>query len=167
MPNISFDAADIRILRELQDAGRITNQQLAEKVGMAASPCWRRVRQLEQQGVIAGYRAVLDRKKVGLGILAFIRIKIDSHNATEARQFEVEIETLPAVIACYAVAGSADFLLQVVSRDLDEYSEFAMTVLRALPRIKEMETTFVLREIKPLGAMPLIGTSLSVAPLGK
>lgn len=157
MSDIALDANDIHILRELQLNGRMTNQQLADRLGSATSPCWRRVKQLEQQGVIAGYRAIVDRKKAGLGILAFVRIRIDSHNESEARQFEVEIEKLPAVIACYAVAGSADFLLQVVARDLDDYSTFAMSVLRQLPRIKEMETTFVLREIKPLGALPLPG----------
>jgi DNA-binding Lrp family transcriptional regulator len=146
---------DALLLKTLQTDSRITNQALAEAAGMAPSPCWRRVRQLEEAGLITGYRAQLDRKKLGLGLLAFIRIKIDSHSEQEAMRFEAEVQELPQVIACYATAGSADFLLQVVAQDLEQYSEFAMAVIRRLPGIKEMETSFVLKEIKPYNALPL------------
>ncbi|WP_411704268.1 Lrp/AsnC family transcriptional regulator [Edaphovirga cremea] len=147
--------ADIRILKELQRSGRITNQDLADKVGMATSPCWRRVKHLEESGVITGYQANIDRQKIKLGILAFIRVKIDSHSEEESQHFEKQMGALKPVIACYAVAGDADFLLQVVSEDLDTFSTFAMSVLRRLPGIKEMQTTFVLREVKPLDYLPL------------
>lgn len=147
--------ADLRILQQLQRAGRMTNQELAGKVGMAASPCWRRMKQLEDSGVITGYQANIDRKKVGLGLLAFIRVKIDSHSEEDAHHFEQQVRALPSVIACYAIAGDADFLLQVVARDLDSFSSFAMEVVRRLPGIKEMQTSFVLREVKPLDVLPL------------
>ncbi|MDN0125299.1 Lrp/AsnC family transcriptional regulator [Yersinia aleksiciae] len=147
--------ADIKILRQLQRAGRMTNQELADKVGMATSPCWRRVKQLEESGVITGYQANIDRRKIGLGILAFIRVKIDSHSEEEAKLFEMQVKALKPVIACYAVAGDADFLLQVVAEDLDSFSTFAMSVIRQLSGIKEMQTTFVLREVKPLDHLPL------------
>ncbi|MEN4909162.1 Lrp/AsnC family transcriptional regulator [Rahnella bonaserana] len=149
--------ADLRILKQLQSSGRMTNQELAEKVGMAASPCWRRMKQLEDSGVITGYQANIDRKKIGLGLLAFIRVKIDSHSEEDARRFEQEVGALPAVIACYAIAGDTDFLLQVVAKDLDSFSSFAMEVVRRLPGIKEMQTSFVLREVKPLNVLPLEG----------
>jgi DNA-binding Lrp family transcriptional regulator len=149
--------ADLRILKQLQSSGRMTNQELAEKVGMAASPCWRRMKQLEDCGVITGYQANIDRKKIGLGLLAFIRVKIDSHSEEDARRFEQEVGALPAVIACYAIAGDTDFLLQVVAKDLDSFSSFAMEVVRRLPGIKEMQTSFVLREVKPLNVLPLEG----------
>lgn len=155
MSNNKFTPADLRILRQLQRAGRMTNQELADKVGMATSPCWRRVRHLEESGVITGYQAKIDRKKIGLGILAFIRVKIGSHNEDEAQRFERQVGELKPVIACYAVAGDADFMLQVVSEDLDSFSTFAMEVVRRLPGIKEMQTTFVLREIKPLDVLPV------------
>jgi len=155
MPTRLFSLADIKILKHLQQAGRITNQELADKVGMATSPCWRRVKQLEESGVIAGYQAVLDRRKLGLGILAFIRVKIDSHSEEEAQHFERQVAALEPVIACYAVAGDADFLLQVVAEDLDTFSTFAMSTLRRLPGIKEMHTTLVLREVKPLTPLPV------------
>lgn len=153
MPKL--EPADVRILAALQDDGRLTNQSLAAEVGLSASPCWRRVRQLEESGVIQGYRAALDRREIGLGVLAFIRVKIDSHSAAEAEEFSRSVLDLDEVVACYSIAGDADFLLQVVSPDLDAYAEFAMTVVRRLPRIKEMQTTFVLKEIKPFAGFPL------------
>ncbi len=155
MPTSLIMPADIKILKQLQHTGRMTNQELADKVGMATSPCWRRVKQLEESGIITGYQANIDRRKIGLGILAFIRVKIDSHNEEEAKLFEMQVGALKPVIACYAVAGDADFLLQVVAEDLDSFSTFAMSVIRRLSGIKEMQTTFVLREVKPLVSLPL------------
>jgi DNA-binding Lrp family transcriptional regulator len=156
VPQITLDAADVRILRALQDDARLTNADLASKVGLSASPCWRRVRRLEERGAIRGYQAVIDRKVVGLGVLAFVRVQIDRHSDEDARRFEAEVATLPEVVACYSIAGEADFLLQVVADDLDTYAEFAMTVIRRLPGIKEMNTSFVLKEIKPLAATPVV-----------
>ena len=150
-----LDAGDLRILGVLQAEGRLTNQELADKVGMSTSPCWRRVKRLEESGLIKGYQAVLDRRRLGLGVLAFIRVSIDSHSEAEAKRFEKDVLKLDEVVACYSIAGDADFLLQVVARDLDAYAEFAMTVVRRLPRIKEMQTTFVLKEIKPMQGLPI------------
>ncbi len=150
-----MEAADTRILAALQADGRLTNQDLAERAGLSASPCWRRVKQMEETGVIAGYRAIVDRRKLGLGVLAFVRVKIDSHSETEARRFEDDIQRLDEVVACYSIAGTADFLLQVVAADLDAYADFAMNVIRRLPRIKEMETAIALKEVKPLTGWPL------------
>jgi Lrp/AsnC family transcriptional regulator, leucine-responsive regulatory protein len=150
-----FDTGDLRILNALQVEGRLTNQELADKVGMSTSPCWRRVRHLEESGVIKGYQAVLDRRSLGLGVLAFIRVRIDSHSEAEAKRFEKDVLKLDEVVACYSIAGDADFLLQVVARDLDAYAEFAMTVVRRLPRIKEMQSIFVLKEIKPMQGLPI------------
>ena len=155
MSESSLKPVDHRILDALQGDGRMTNQALSDAVGMATSPCWRRVRQLEDTGVITGYRADLSRQKLGLGVLAFVRVKIDSHNAEEAEEFSQSVMRLKEVVACYSVAGDADFLLQVVSTDLDSYAEFAMTIIRRLPGIKEMQTTFVLKEIKAFEGFPL------------
>lgn len=146
---------DVRILTTLQQDGRITNQILADQIGMSASPCWRRVRQLEEHRYIQGYRAVLDRRKIGLGVMVFIRISIDSHSEAEARKFEKEVMQLEDVVACYSIGGDADFLLQVVAPDLDSFADFAMTVVRRLPGIKEMQSMFVLKEIKPFVSFPV------------
>lgn len=150
-----LDAADRRILETLQADGRLTNVELAERVAMSTSPCWRRVRQLEASGIIKGYRAELDRRRLGLGVLAFISVQIDSHTETDARRFEDQVARLPEVVACFSVSGQADFLLQVVSTDLDTYADFAMNVIRRLPGIKAMHTSFVLKEVKAPGPLPI------------
>ena len=155
MPDTDLDPADIRVLTALQKDARLTNQDLAAKVGLSASPCWRRVRRLEEIGVIQGYRATLDRRGLGLNVLAFIRVRIDSHSEAESEQFTRDVLRLDEVVACYSIAGDADFLLQVVAADMDAYADFAMSVVRRLPRIKEMQTTFVLKEIKPFAGFPL------------
>ena len=141
----------------MQQDGRTTNQTLADGIGMSASPCWRRVRQLEEHKVIQGYRAVLDRRKIGLGVLVFVRVTIDRHSEVEARKFEQEVMALEDVVACYSIGGDADFLLQVVSRDLDTFADFAMSVIRRLTGIKEMQSMFVLKEIKPFMEYPVKG----------
>ncbi|AEF44766.1 transcriptional regulator, AsnC family [Serratia sp. AS12] len=146
---------DIRILAALQQDARITNQTLADELGMSASPCWRKVRKLEDDDVIQGYRAVLDRRKIRLGVMVFIRVSIDSHSEAEARKFEREVIELEDVVACYSIGGDADFLLQVVAGDLDTYADFSMSVIRRLPGIKEMQSMFVLKEIKPFVAFPI------------
>ncbi|MBY3134655.1 Lrp/AsnC family transcriptional regulator [Rhizobium laguerreae] len=160
---MEFAPGDIRILKALQGDGRLTNQELAERVGMSTSPCWRRVKKLEEAGVIRGYQAVVDRRAVGLGVLAFVRVQIDTHSHDEAERFEREVGGLEAVIACYSVAGEADFLLQVVAADLDSYAEFAMTVIRRLPGIKEMHTMFVLKDIKASTILPVQASAASLS----
>lgn len=155
MTDQALNLTDVKILTALQQDGRITNQALADCIGMSASPCWRRVRQLEEHRYIQGYRAVLDRRKVGLGVMVFIRINIDRHSEAEAKKFEQEVMQLEDVVACYSIGGDADFLLQVVARDLDSFADFAMTVVRQLPGIKEMQSMFVLKEIKPFVSFPV------------
>ncbi|MGC0983274.1 Lrp/AsnC family transcriptional regulator [Pantoea agglomerans] len=152
---MTLSSTDMKILEILQDDARVTNQVLAEKINISTSPCWRKVRKLEEDKVIQGYRAVLDRKKIGLGVMVFIRVVIDSHSEAEARKFEAEVTALEDVVACYSIGGDADFLLQVVASDLDSYADFAMSVVRRLPGIKEMQSMFVLKEIKPLVSYPI------------
>lgn len=152
---MALSPTEIKMLTLLQDDARKTNQTLADEIGMSASPCWRKVRKLEEDEVIQGYRAVLNRKKIGLGVMVFVRVSIDSHSEAEARKFEQEVTALEDVVSCYSIGGDADFLLQVVARDLDSYADFAMAVLRRLPGIKEMQSMFVLKEIKPLVGYPI------------
>lgn len=152
---MTLSTTDIKILTLLQNDARMTNQTLADAIGLSASPCWRKVRRLEEDEVIEGYRAVLNRKKIGLGVMVFVRVSIGSHSEAEAKKFEEEVTALEDVVACYSIGGDADFLLQVVARDLDTYADFAMTVIRRLPGIKEMQSMFVLKEIKPLVTYPV------------
>ena len=150
-----IDKTDAKILKQLQHDSRISNAQLSEKIGMSTSPCWRRVKQLEDTQVIKGYGVLLDRKKIGLGVMVFIRVSIDSHSEKEAKKFEEEVSALEHVVACYSIGGDADFLLQVVSPDLDTYAEFSMSIIRRLPGIKEMQSMFVLKELKPFLGYPI------------
>ncbi|MBY4840096.1 Lrp/AsnC family transcriptional regulator [Pantoea sp. DY-5] len=152
---MSLSKTDIKILQQLQQDARITNQHLADEIGLSASPTWRKVRKLEEDEVIQGYRAVLNRKKIGLNVMVFVRVTIDSHSEAEARKFEQEVMALDNVVSCYSIGGDADFLLQVVAAYMDAYAEFAMSVIRRLPGIKEMQSMFVLKEIKGLAAWPL------------
>ncbi|KAJ9430148.1 DNA-binding transcriptional regulator, Lrp family [Candidatus Pantoea symbiotica] len=152
---MSLSKTDIKILQQLQQDARITNQHLADEIGLSASPTWRKVRKLKEDEVIQGYRAVLNRKKIGLNVMVFVRVTIDSHSEAEARKFEQKVMALDNVVSCYSIGGDADFLLQVVAADMDAYAEFAMSVIRRLPGIKEMQSMFVLKEIKGLAAWPL------------
>ena len=150
-----IDKTDAKILKLLQYDSRMSNSELSEKIDMSASPCWRRVKQLENTQVIKGYGVLLDRKKIGLGVMVFIRVSIDSHSEKEAKKFEEEVSALEHVVACYSIGGDADFLLQVVSPDLDTYAEFSMSIIRRLPGIKEMQSMFVLKELKPFLGYPI------------
>lgn len=153
---MSLSKTDIQILEHLQQDARVTNQDLADAIGLSASPTWRKVRKLEEDEVIQGYRAVLNRRKIGLNVMVFVRVTIDSHSEAEARKFEAEVTALENVVSCYSIGGDADFLLQVVSADMDAYAEFAMSVIRRLPGIKEMQSMFVLKEVKGMTGLPLL-----------
>jgi Lrp/AsnC family leucine-responsive transcriptional regulator len=152
---MSLNKTDIKILTKLQRDARLTNQALADEIGISASPCWRKVKRLEDEKIIQSYRAVLDRKCIGLGVMVFVRVSIDSHNEIEAKKFEEQVKALDNVVACYSIGGDADFLMQVVSRDLDSYADFSMKTIRQLPGIKEMQSMFTLKEIKPFSSFPL------------
>ncbi|KJV47851.1 AsnC family transcriptional regulator [Pantoea sp. BL1] len=152
---MSLSKTDIQILEHLQQDARVTNQDLADAIGLSASPTWRKVRKLEEDEVIQSYRAVLNRRKIGLNVMVFVRVSIDSHSEAEARKFEAEVTALENVVSCYSIGGDADFLLQVVSADMDAYADFAMSVIRRLPGIKEMQSMFVLKEVKGMTGFPL------------
>ena len=154
---MSLNKTDIQILEHLQRDARVTNQDLADAIGLSASPTWRKVRKLEEDEVIQGYRAVLNRRKIGLNVMVFVRVTIDSHSEAEARKFEAEVTALENVVSCYSIGGDADFLLQVVSADMDAYADFAMSVIRRLPGTKEMQSMFVLKEVKGMTGLPMTG----------
>lgn len=146
--NESLDSYDWRILQELQLDGRLTNAELAQRVGLSAAPCWRRVRALEDAGYILGYRAVLNRRKLGLGVLAFVRLDADRNDEVATRELELALRQRAEVIACHYISGKGSFELQVLSRDLDDYANFARHVLLKLPHVQDLETRFSLGEIK-------------------
>ena len=114
---IAMDEFDYRIIRELQQNGRITNQELSERVSLSPSPCLRRLRTLESDGIIAGYTIVIDQEKFGRPVSLFVRVRIDQHNKKAIEEFERGVKTLVEVVSCYLISGKYDYLLQIVSED--------------------------------------------------
>ena len=151
----TLDAYDLAILQHLQEHGRLTNTELAQRVGLSAAPCWRRVRALEAAGFIRGYRAEVDRHKIGLGVLAFVRLDAAQIGAASMRGLEQAIRARPEIISCHYISGTGTFELQVVAPDLEQFSRFSREVLLHLPNVKDMHTSFSLGEVKAGGALPL------------
>ncbi|MFN3375920.1 MAG: Lrp/AsnC family transcriptional regulator [Burkholderiaceae bacterium] len=150
-----LDKFDLAILHELQTDARLTNAELAQRVGLSAAPCWRRVRALEAAGYIKGYHAEIDRRRIGLGVLAFVRLDADRNTGGLTLAMEEAIRQIPEVVSCHYISGTGTFELQVVARDLDSFSQFARDVLLNLPNVKDMHTSFSLGEVKASGALPL------------
>ena len=165
----TLDKFDLAILKELQDDGRLSNAELASRVGLSAAPCWRRVRALEQAGFIKGYRAEIDRHKIGLGVLAFVRLDADRNAGDVLRALEEAIRGIAEVVSCHYISGTGTFELQVVSRDLNSFSQFARDVLINLPNVKDLHTSFSLGEVKASSALPLdhlnLGATAAARPL--
>ena len=151
----TLDKFDWLILNELQKDGRLSNAELAQRVGLSAAPCWRRVRALENAGYIQGYRAVIDHHKVGLDVLAFVRLDAERNRGDVTRELEEAIRKIPEVISCHYISGTGTFELQVMARDLNAFSTFAREVLINLPNVKDLHTSFSLGEVKAGGALPL------------
>lgn len=153
-----LDRFDWSILNELQMDGRLTNAELAQRVGLSAAPCWRRVRALEEAGYITGYHATLDRHKLGLGVLAFVRVDAAQNTADITERMEEAIRLLPEVTSCHYISGAGTFELQVVARDLESFSGFVRNVLLRLPNVKDVHTIFSLGEVKASSSLPLPST---------
>jgi DNA-binding Lrp family transcriptional regulator len=151
----TLDKFDLAILAELQANARLTNAELATRVGLSAAPCWRRTRALEEQGFIKGYHAEIDRQKIGLGVLAFVRLDADRNTGNVTRELEEAIRKIPDVVSCHYISGAGTFELQVVCRDLDTFSHLAREVLINLPNVKDLHTSFSLGEVKASSALPL------------
>ncbi|WP_245903747.1 Lrp/AsnC family transcriptional regulator [Humitalea rosea] len=150
-----LDAADRRILRELQRDGRLPIVALAERVGLSATPCQRRVKRLEEEGVIARYAAILDPRRVGLPLHAFVQVALASHAEEVARAFHTAIAERPEVLAAYVMSGDMDYMLHVVAADFEAYAEFALKALLRMPGVKETRSSFVLSALKQPGEVPV------------
>lgn len=155
MPKIKLDNLDRRILSALQRDARLTNVQLAEEVGLSPSPCLRRVRLLEEKGIIRGYQAALDRGEVGLGLTVFVGIKVKQHHDELARAFREEVVKLQEVVSCHLVSGEADFLLQVVVPDLAAYEALLQEKLLKLPGVSDIRSNFAISTVKAQSGLPL------------
>ncbi|MBN8910811.1 MAG: Lrp/AsnC family transcriptional regulator [Rhizobiales bacterium] len=152
---ISLDELDLKILTALQADGRITNADLADRIGLSATPCLRRVRALEQEGAIKGYRALLDRTKVGLGLTVMVDVKVDGHRDENARAIQAAFIEMPEVVACHLLSGETDFLLEVVVPDLAHYEQFLLGKLLLLPMVKDIRSNIVIRTVKETAPLAL------------
>lgn len=156
MPTEPLDAIDVRILEILQKEGRLTNLELAERVGLSPSPCLRRLRRLEGDGYIAGYGARLNRSKVGLGLMAFISVKVAKQGEADLENFRKTISSMPEVIACYITTGEHDVLLHVLTADLEEYRSFTLEkLLKTVPSVHSINSSFVIETVKEDAVLPL------------
>jgi len=150
-----MDDTDRAILRHLQADGRLPNAALAERVHLSPSPCLRRLKRLEDDGTIRGYRAILDRRRIGLGLTAFVEIKVSGQSRRRADELEKAIAEIDEIIACYIVAGDADFMLEVVVPDLAAYEHLLLHRLLELPGVFDVSTNFAIRTVKEAGPLPL------------
>src|SRR5215470_4478629 len=155
MPKLDLDAIDRRIVAALQADGRLTNAELAQRVGLSPSPCLRRVNRLEREGYIEGYRAMLRRDQIGLGLTVFVGVKIEGHANDKALEFENAVIAFPEVVACHIVSGEADYLLEVVVSDLDDYRGFLVGKLLELSIVREVRSNIAIQTLKA-GALLLL-----------
>jgi len=152
---INLDGIDRQLLAELQDDGRITNVELAKRVGLTAPPCLRRVRSLEEEGVIRGYHADLDPAKLGFTITVFALVSLKSQAEEALRQFEDHVRSLPEVRECHMLNGEIDFILKIVSRDLQGFQEFLTSKLTPAPNVDSVKTSLTIRTAKNLPGVPM------------
>ena len=150
-----MDAMDRKMLAVLQEEGRISNAALAERLHLSPSPCLRRMRALEQDGVIAGYRAVLDREKLGIPMTVFVELKVDGHSDRSAAAISKAVNATPEIVSAHIVSGSADFLLEVAVADLAHYERVMFETLLKLPNVADVRSNFALRTVKAPGPLPV------------
>lgn len=152
---MEFDAIDRRILNALQRDGRLQNIELAKEIGLSPSPCLRRVRLLEEAGVIERYVAVLNPSKVGKGLSVFARVWLNGQDMATVDSFTTAIEQLPEVVECHLMAGDCDFLLRVVAADLEDYRQFQIKHLTRIPCVQNIKTDVPMQKIKQTSALPI------------
>ena len=150
-----LDDVDKQLLRWLQQDATLSNAELGERLALSVTPCWRRRKRLEGLGYIQGYQANLNRRKLGLGVLAFAQVRFDSPAGSAADWFEQAVQALPQVLSCHKVTGEADFALTIVAPDLESYGQFVENVLRKQPGITTIHSSLALREIKNISRLPL------------
>jgi len=155
MPNKALDEIDRRILNVLQDNARIANVDLAGRVGVSASPCWRRVREMEESGVIARYVTLLAPAALGLQVSVFVQVTLEKQIEGALEIFEAAVRRRPEVMECYLMTGDADYHLRVVVADLPAYERFLMDHLTRVPGIANIRSSFALKQVKYTTALPL------------
>ncbi|WGS45069.1 Lrp/AsnC family transcriptional regulator [Burkholderia sp. JSH-S8] len=154
-PKADMDGVDRAMLRLLQEDGALSNATLGEKLSLSVTPCWRRRKRLEDEGVITGYQANLDRRALGMNVFAFVLVTFNMHSDKSADNFETVIRKHDEVLSCHKITGAADYMLQVVATDLDAYAEFVERVLRRQAGISSIQSSLALREVKFSSRLPV------------
>jgi Lrp/AsnC family transcriptional regulator, leucine-responsive regulatory protein len=152
---MTYDRTDRAILDRLQLDGRIANVDLADAVSLSPSACLRRLRALEQDGVIAGYRAELDRGRLGLQLTIFVELKVEGHSQETSSRVEDALTAIPAVVACHLISGAADFLVEVAAPTLAAYERILLDQILVVPGVVDARSTFAIRTVKTRGPLPL------------
>lgn len=164
MTTISMDKIDRKILAILQADGRLSNQEVAERVNLSPSPCLRRIKRLEDSGVIRQYVALLEPAKIGLGLLAYVNVRLEKHNDNPGKgssrsprtDFAASVAQWPEVVACYAMTGEMDYLLRVHVEDMNHFSRFMMETLLRHAAVLDVKSSFALQQIKDTTALPVL-----------
>lgn len=164
MSKVELDKTDRKILSILQADGRLTNQEVAERVNLSPSPCLRRIKRLEEAGVIRQYVALLAPERIGLGLLAYVNVRLEKHSDAPGAgglrapraDFAASVENWPEVVACYAMTGEMDYLLRVHVEDMEHFSHFMMETLLRHPAVLDVKSSFALKRIKDTTALPLV-----------
>ncbi len=151
----NFDTVNVQLLNLVQDDGRITNARLAQHLNLSETPCWRRLKRLEEDGIIEGYQANLNRRKLGLGVMAFVQLSCSEHDQASTAEFQRIVNVTPNILSCHNTTGADDFLLVVVARDLDDYSAFVDNTLRRLPGVTSIRSNLSLKEMKASRKLPV------------
>lgn len=155
MPKVKLDRIDRKILHDLQENGRMTNVELAERAGISAPPCLRRVRALEEAGVIKGYHADIDPHTLGYGITVFAQVGLDNQAETDLQKFEELVKQWPLVRECYLVSGEADYILKIVAEDWDSYQKFLTSHLTTAPNVSHIKSALGVRVAKNKPGVPV------------
>ncbi|MDM0031506.1 Lrp/AsnC family transcriptional regulator [Variovorax sp. J22P271] len=152
---IESDDTDRQLLAALQQNARLTTGELAQMTGLSQSPCWRRIKRLEESGLIDGYHARLNRRALGYGVVAFVSISIEFQTEARSREFVEAVLAIPQVVMFHGMSGNADFLLMVVAEDLDAYSALLTTRLQRLPGARQVQSSFSLQEFRRFDDLPI------------
>ena len=155
--SVELDGVDRAMLRLLQDDGALSNATLGEKLSLSVTPCWRRRKRLEDEGVITGYQANLDRRALGMNVFAFVQVTFNMHSDEDSDHFEEVMRRHDEVTSCHKITGAADYILQVVAADLDAYAEFVERVLRKQAGVSSIQSSLALREVKFSSRVPVPG----------
>jgi Lrp/AsnC family leucine-responsive transcriptional regulator len=151
----SLDRQDVVLLTELQRDAHQTVQQLAERIGLSSTPCWKRIKEMESSGVIRGYTALIDREKVGLALCVMAEINLTRHNEDVVTQFEKEVAGCPQIVSCYATTGQADYVIKVLMPDIKAYERFLHETAFKLPGVTHVRSSVVLKEVKAESRLPI------------